>query len=78
MKELWISVNIVDHTDGSHSCWMGQAVDDEPLEITDLTYDKARKLMWELKLAGGDKEMIFSPDSKPTLFMRRVVYLLML
>ncbi len=78
MKELWISVNIIDHTDGSHSCWMSQAVDDDPLQITDLTYDKARKLMWELKLAGGEKEVTMPPDGKPMLFMRRVIYLLML
>lgn len=78
MKELWISIHIINHTDGSHSCWMGQSVDDEPMQITELAYDKACKLMWELKLAGGEKEITIPYNSRPTLVERKVTYLLML
>lgn len=78
MKELWMSVHIINHSNGDYSCWMGQRVDDGEMQITNLSYEKACKLMWELKLAGGDKEMGASIPGYPKLVERTVTYLLIL
>lgn len=54
-KEIYISVSITEYGDGNMNCCLAQQVDDDELEITKLELDNARKLMWELKLAGGCK-----------------------
>lgn len=39
------------------ACWMTVQENDEPFQMTDLEIEKAHKLMWELKLAGGDRSI---------------------
>ena len=39
------------------NCYLTQQVDDGELEMTKLDLDHARKLMWELVLAGGRKQV---------------------
>lgn len=54
-KEIYISVDITEYGNGNMNCYLTQQVDDGELEMTKLELDHARKLMWELKLAGGHK-----------------------
>jgi len=75
MKDLCITVNIIRHSDGSTTCWLGQQVNDGKVEITNLELDKANKLMWELKLAGGEKDVVYTRD--PKLYYTRVIYFMM-
>ena len=57
MNEIYINIRITEYGNGNASCFLVQSVDDGPLEITPITIDKARKLMWELVLAGGKREV---------------------
>lgn len=57
MNEIYINVQIVDYGNGNIRCTLSQAVDDEPLDTKIISLDKARKLMWELVLAGGVREV---------------------
>ena len=59
-KEIYISVRITDFGNGSQTCALAQSVDDGPLESEYISLDKARKLMWELVLAGGKREVSIS------------------
>ena len=56
-KEIYISVRITEYGNGKMTCILSQSVDDNPLECTPIDLDKARKLMWELVLAGGKREV---------------------
>ena len=38
-------------------CWMTIQENNDPFQMTDLDINKAHKLMWELKLAGGDRRL---------------------
>ena len=55
-KEIYISVDITEYNFGT-DCFLTQQVDDGELEMTRVDLDRARKLMWELKLAGGTKQV---------------------
>ena len=57
VKEIYMHVTITEYGTGRISCRFTQSIDDGPLEITEITLDKARKLMWELVLAGGKREI---------------------
>lgn len=56
-KEIYIAVDITEYGNGSMNCYLTQQVDDGELEMTKLELDHARKLMWELVLAGGKKQV---------------------
>ena len=56
-KEIYICVTITDYSSGNTECFLNQSINDGPLEMQRISLDKARKLMWELKLAGGTKHM---------------------
>lgn len=48
------------------SCWMAIQENENPVEHTDLELNKAKKLMWELVKAGGDRSIeinIINPKS---------------
>ena len=51
----YTSVNIKVKNGIPVSCWLTVQENDNPMEHTDLELDKAKKLMWELKKAGGDR-----------------------
>ena len=57
MKEIYISIRITEYGNGTMTCVMNQSIDDGPIEITEISLEKARKLMWELVLAGGTREV---------------------
>lgn len=56
-KEIYINVSILDYGNGIVDCHMAQQVDDGELEITKLDLNHARKLMWEVVLAGGRRDV---------------------
>ena len=55
MNEIYMNVSITYYGDNYISCFFSESINDEPLRITEIELDKARKLMWELVLAGGRK-----------------------
>lgn len=57
MNEIYISVRITEYGNGHVTCTLTQSVNDEPLETQYISLDKARKLIWELVLAGGEREV---------------------
>lgn len=57
MNEIYISVRITEYGNGNTTCTLTQSVDNEPLESQYISLDKARKLIWELVLAGGKREV---------------------
>ena len=57
MNEIYINVRITEYGNGHVTCVLSQSVNDEPLETQYMSLDKARKLIWELVLAGGEREV---------------------
>ena len=57
MNEIYIHISITEYGNGRIDCCMVQSVGDGPLEITKLDVPHALKLMWELVLAGGHREV---------------------
>ena len=56
-KEIYISVDITEYGNGNTVCFLSQQVDDGELEMTRLDPLHASKLMWELVLAGGKRNV---------------------
>jgi hypothetical protein len=56
-KEIYISIAITEYGNGNIDCIMAQQIDDEDMTLEWLDFDHACKLMWELKLAGGRKQV---------------------
>lgn len=56
-KEIYISIAITEYGNGNIDCIMAQQVNDEEMTLEWLDLDHARKLMWELQLAGGKRNV---------------------
>ena len=56
-KEIYMHVTITEYGTGRIDCRFTQSIDGSPLEINEIPLEKARKLMWELVLAGGKREI---------------------
>ena len=72
-KEIYISIAITEYGNGHVDCIMAQQVDDEPMTLDRLELNHANKLMWKLKLAGGNRRVrvnLFDPH-----IMSREVYI---
>lgn len=59
-NEIYMNVSITDYGNGDIICKFSESINDEELRTKDITLDKARRLMWELKLAGGRKEVVIN------------------
>ena len=57
-NEIYMNIRITEYGNGRIDCKFSESINDEELRTKDITLDKARRLMWELKLAGGRKEVI--------------------
>jgi len=57
MNEIYMNIAITDFGNGRIDCRFYESINDEPLRSTELDLRKAQKLMWELVLAGGVKEV---------------------
>lgn len=52
-KELWMNVSIVDFGNGKIEGRYYESVSDNEIATKELPLNKAKRLMWELVLAGG-------------------------
>ena len=57
MNEIYINVMINDFGNGRVRCAMTQQVNDGKLDVQHIDKAKAQRLMWELVLAGGKREV---------------------
>lgn len=59
MKHIYMNVSITRYSYKglAPDCTLFQKVDDEEMTSTKLDYDTARRMMWELVLAGGEREV---------------------
>ena len=55
-NDIYISVTILDFGNGDYHATLNQAIGDNPVEVTKLDINHAKRLMWELVLAGGKRE----------------------
>lgn len=56
-KEIYISVGITEYGNGNIDCSLCQQVDDGELDVKQIDQLRACKLMWELVLAGGHRNV---------------------
>lgn len=55
MNEIYINISIIEYGNGRMDCLYTEQVNDEPMTIKPIDLDRARRLMWELVLAGGKR-----------------------
>lgn len=55
MNEIYINISITEYGNGNMDCLYTEQVNDEPMTIKRIELDKARRLIWELVLAGGKR-----------------------
>jgi len=53
--EIWINVSITDYGNGTIDCRYCESIGDGPIEGKDISINDARRMMWELVLAGGQR-----------------------
>ena len=56
-NEIYMNVSITDFGNGKVRCVFTESINDEPLKLTYIDINKARKRMWELVLAGGRRSV---------------------
>lgn len=55
MNKIYINISITEYSNGKMDCLYTEQVNDESMTIKPIDLDKARRLMWELVLAGGKR-----------------------
>lgn len=75
MKHIYMSVVITRYSYKglAPDCDLFQKVDDEEMTHTKLDYDTARRMMWELVLAGGEREVSVN-HLKPCISTTQVTF----
>lgn len=56
-KEIYIDISITEYGNGKIDCVYAEQIDDDPMTLTHIDLDKARKMIWELVLAGGVRKV---------------------
>lgn len=56
-NEIYMNVSITDFGNGNVRCVFSESINDEPIKLSYIDINKARKLMWELVLAGGRRSV---------------------
>ena len=56
-KEIYIDVSITEYGNGKIDCVYAEQIDDEKMTINFIDLDKARRMIWELVLAGGVRKV---------------------
>ena len=56
-NEIYMKVTITDFGNGNIRCVFSESINDEPIKLNYIDINKARKLMWELVLAGGKRSV---------------------
>lgn len=75
MNEIYINIRITEYGNGKINCFLSQSVNDEPLDIQEVSLNKARKLMWELVLAGGEREVNINPHDRDIVTRSAYIFL---
>ena len=75
MRQIYMSVQITNYGTKSMKpdCFFFNVDENDKLISKEISYDEARRLMWELKLAGGEKE-VRTNYLCPNINYRKVVY----
>lgn len=75
MKHIYMSIVITRYSYKglAPDCTLFQKVDEEEMTYTKLDYDTARRMMWELVLAGGEREVSVNPY-KPCISTTQVTF----
>lgn len=55
MNEIYMNVSITYYGNENIRCSYCESIGDEPVRMTKLELDKARRMIWELVLAGGKR-----------------------
>lgn len=56
-NEIYMNVSITDFGNGNVKCIFSESINDAPIKLRYIDINKARKLMWELVLAGGKRSV---------------------
>lgn len=75
MNRVYMSVSITTYEwpNLEFDCTFWERLDGGEMTSRKLTLDEARKMMWELKLAGAEKKMEINPYN-PKISYREVTY----
>lgn len=52
-KEIWMNISITNYGNGNIDCRYYESIGDAPVEMKKISLNDARRMMWELVLAGG-------------------------
>lgn len=74
-KELWMNVSIVDFGNGNIEGRYYECVGDNEIETKELPLDKAKRLMWELVLAGGVRSVRVSRYDRHMITSEAYIFL---
>ena len=75
MNEIYIAIRITEYGTGKTTCTISQSVGEEPLETHELELAHALKLMWELVLAGGKREVSINRLDRDIVTMSAYIFL---
>ena len=67
-NEIWVNVSITDYGNGTIDCRYCERIGDAPIESKGININDARRMMWELVLAGGQR------NYRTNLFDRSIIY----
>lgn len=56
-NQIYMNVSITYFGNGRIECCYDESIDDAPITIRELDIDTARRMMWELVLAGGHRDI---------------------
>lgn len=57
MNRIYINVHIINYGNGRIKCSYHESINDGPIQIKELELNKALRMVWELVLAGGKREV---------------------
>ena len=76
MKEdIYMNASITDFGNGHIRCSFDQSIGDGELESRDLTKDEALRLIWELVLAGGKREVVINRYDRDIVTVNAWIFL---
>lgn len=74
-NEIYMSVSITDFGNGRVKCIFSESINDEPIRMRYIDFNKARKLMWELVLAGGKRSVRVNPLDRDIVTSNAYIFL---
>lgn len=74
-NEIYMSVSITNFGNGRIECIFSESINDEPIRLKHIDFNKARKLMWELVLAGGKRSVRVNPLDRDIVTSNAYIFL---